>query len=112
MKKIERDIIAAMESGKYFKRGTFETTYSSCPHDEVSDGIAYLIGTIYAVKKGDTLTLGVYDGAWKTITTKSRINAFSQHYKISHIYQRNYKWYWSDGVPYTGVRSFNLEATK
>ena len=112
MREIERDIIAAIENGKDLKRGKCIYTYGYCLHDEVSGGIAYLMGTRYAVKRDNTLMLGVNDGAWKTRTTKSRINAFSQYYKLPRISQKDFKWNWSDGVPYTGRRLFNLEATK
>ena len=108
MRKIEMDIINALECERYFKHGNIEST----PHDEVSYGIARLIGTIYAVKKDNILILGIYDGAWQTTTTKSRINAICQYYGLPKIYPKKHKWLWSDGIPYTGQRIFTLEAMK
>ncbi|HSW65323.1 MAG TPA: hypothetical protein VLH56_18750 [Dissulfurispiraceae bacterium] len=56
----------------------------------------------------DAIILGTFDGRWQTRTTKSRINAFADHYHLPRIAQRNFVWTWSDGIPYEGVRTFTL----
>ena len=49
-----------------------------------------------------------------TNTTKSRLNALLAHYSLPYIYQKDYQWYFSDGIegniPYTnghGQRHFS-----
>ena len=109
MKVIESKIIEALKSGKYYayKKGYGVT--GEIYHDMVVSGNAYLIGTCYAQLKGNTLKLGVYGGAWKSVTTKSRINAVADAFGVPRIYQENRKWTWGDGVKYDGIREFSVK---
>lgn len=54
------------------------------------DGIVKLFGNTIAVWDGD-LVITIFDGGWRTATTKSRINALL-HDTGYRICQRNYEW--------------------
>lgn len=85
-----------------------------CIRDRViinGDCVVYgLFDTPIAVidRSKQILTLGVYDGRWRTNTTKDRINAIACHFNVSGISQKNYVWTWTDGTPYTGEREFDI----
>ena len=107
-------ILTAFRDGRELSLGP-KVVSPTWNRDTVSKGIVsgldiiyYLHGTAVAAKRGDVLRLGVDGGAWQTVTTKSRINAFARHYGLPTIRQRNYVWTWSDGVKYTGWRDFDI----
>lgn len=107
MRKIEHRILEAFKQGKYVRLSE---------RDEIFDyttNVAYqLLRTTVASrsKNGSELTLGVYKGYYRTNTTKSRINAFADAYGLPRIYQRDFVWWWSDGLLYTGERTFSLKS--
>lgn len=116
MNKTESLILSAFSSSTPRHFGPQSIPYSSWHRDTVALSprgrpIYFLWGTVVA-RIADfpipTLELGVCDGAWKTKTTKSRINAFAAYYNLPRIYQKNHQWYWSDGQPYTDTRDFPI----
>ena len=86
---------------------------SPSPHDRIevnAAGVrALLYGTCYCSYRFSTqsLTLGVPGGRWQTATTKSRINAFAHHFSVPGLYQESFHFYWSDGEPYTGTKTYS-----
>jgi hypothetical protein len=58
------------------------------------DGVSfvYLYNNLIAMV-GDTW-LELFDGGWKTNTTKSRLNAIlSEHGNSEYVYQKNFEWF-------------------
>jgi predicted membrane-bound dolichyl-phosphate-mannose-protein mannosyltransferase len=52
----------------------------------------YLYNNLIAMV-GDTW-LELFDGGWKTTTTKSRLNAIlSEHGNSEYVYQKNFEWF-------------------
>lgn len=110
MRKIEQRIIDAFNEGFDLSEGP-SLHYSSWARDTVQRGPGsivdyFLHGTAVARRDYDTIELGVTDGAWQNVTTKSRINAFARAYNLPSISQKDFTWTWTDGIPYTGLRKF------
>ena len=62
-------------------------------------------GTPVARMKGNTITLNT--GGWKSNTTKTRMNQFSNHYcgGVFKVYQKDYSWFVSihgKTIPFDG----------
>lgn len=107
MCKIEQRILDAFKKGKYVRLSERDAIV------DYPTNVAYqLVRTTVAsrLKDGSELVLGVYKGYYRTNTTKSRINAFADEYGLPHVYQRDFIWYWSDGLLYTGLRVFTLKS--
>lgn len=110
MRKIAQRIIDAFNEGFALAVGP-SLPDSNWARDTVMSNnsgtvLYFLHGTSIAYVKGNVIELGVTDGAWQTVTTKSRINAFARAYNLPGISQKNRVWTWTDGVPYTGARAF------
>jgi len=116
MRDIERSIMNAMTVDDGIS--DFEASISIrdrilCFDNKVSgkrEHVYLFHGTVVArlVDEDGKLILGTPDGSWQTVTTKSRINAFSRHFNVQGICQRKYRWYWEDGQEYDGARIFDL----
>ena len=87
MRKIERQMVAAIKAGKDFKLDNTEVV--SCSH--VSD--VFLHGNLIA-RVGETF-IELFDGGWQTVTTKSRLNAIIGNFGLPHegIFQRKGEWF-------------------
>ena len=87
MRKIERLMNAAITASKDFKLDNTEVI--SC--SDVSD--VYLHGNLIA-RIGETW-LELFDGGWRTATTKSRLNAILREHGIAGegVFQRNWNWF-------------------
>ena len=88
MRKIEREMNAAIRDCRNWKSGTTEV------HTD-SDGASfvYLHGNKIAEIGEDYVT--IFDGGYQSSTTKSRLNAILQANAINGecVYQRNFKWF-------------------
>lgn len=68
---------------------------------------------------GDTW-LELFDGGWKTATTKSRLNAIlSEHGNSEYVYQKNFNWFvstkygdvpFNDGIKLNWIKVTHLES--
>lgn len=100
MRKIERRIIARLKAGKcgkLSKRDRIEDDYTCYSYVLWKSTIAQLR------KDKKAIILGECAGRWKTCLTKKRINAIALEFGLPTIIQRNFQWYWSDGLPYNGA---------
>jgi len=89
MRKIETQMIAAINNRKDWKSGNTEVFINgnNCAN-------VYLHGNLIAwVNKDNGLT--VFDGGWQTNTTKSRLNALCDEFCLRGecIFQKDFAWY-------------------
>ena len=89
MRKIERDMIAAIKDGRNWK----------CKNTEVfvSDGsvCVYLHGNLIAkFQRDNSVILSLC--SWNTVTTRSRLNAICRAFGFDGFVQRNYAAYYGD----------------
>jgi hypothetical protein len=102
MRKIERQMVAAIKAGKDFKLDNTEVVACSNVVD------VFLHGNLIA-RVGETF-IELFDGGWQTVTTKSRLNAIIGNFGLPHegIFQRQGCWFvnLNDGtVPFvSGMR--------
>ncbi len=92
MRKIESDMVHAIKRGKNWKSGNTEVFVNNhgC-------ALVYLHGNLIATVGWNRLQL--FDGGWRTATTKSRLNAiinglcdgFTQS-----VYQHKFEWFITD----------------
>ena len=87
MRKIEREMNAAIRDSRDWKSGNTEVHF----HDGVS--FVFLHGNCIAQVKENSIRL--FDGGWQSNTTKSRLNAILQENAIKGecVFQRNFKWF-------------------
>ena len=87
MRKIERQMVAAIKAGKDFKLDNTEVV--SCSH--VSD--VFLHGNLIA-RVGETF-IELFDGGWQSNTTKSRLNAIlGVHGEPGDcVFQKQWQWF-------------------
>jgi len=92
MRKIERQMNAAIKAGKDFKMANTEVIACS----NVSD--VYLHGHLIA-RIGETW-MELFDGGYQSKTTKSRLNAILREFGIAGecVFQKNFQWF----VQYNG----------
>jgi hypothetical protein len=87
MRKIERQMLAAITAKKDFKLANTEVI--ACTN--VSD--VYLYGNLIA-RIGETW-IELFDGGWQTSTTKSRLNAILTAFGLpgEGVFQKNFTWF-------------------
>ena len=104
MRKIERQMNAAIKAGKDWKLDNTEVLYFS-GHDKSQ---VYLHGNLIA-EVGPTY-VQLFDGGWQSNTTKSRLNAILREHGIPGecVFQKNFNWFVSQeggAVPFfSGIR--------
>ena len=87
MRKIERQMVAAIKAGKDFKLANTEVV--ACTN--VTD--VFLHGNLIA-RIGETW-IELFDGGWQSVTTKSRLNAILSEHGIPGecVFQKNFQWF-------------------
>ena len=88
MRKIEREMNAAISENRNWKSGNTEVI---ADHDGVSR--VYLHGNKIA-EIGDDF-VQIFDGGYQSVTTKSRLNAILKEHGIKGecVFQRNFNWF-------------------
>ena len=104
MRKIERQMIAAIQGNKDWKLKNTEVI--------TADGVStvYLHGNKIAEVDDNSLTL--FDGGWQSVTTKSRLNALCDAFCIAGegVFQKDFAWYVRKFVGQAGQsKVFNVE---
>jgi len=89
MRKIEIDMLKAIDRQRDWTGRNTSVTVESTGITTVR-----LFSNVIAVFSGYDLILS--HAGYKTVTTKSRLNAILSRYKLGHIYQKNFKWYFID----------------
>ena len=100
MRKIEREMIQAIIDRKSFNKANTSVSieYAGTMLDHYKDAYMSIklhgneIAKYYYNK--DNTPLYINHCGWKTVTTKSRLNALIQHVQggLSGIYQKNFEW--------------------
>ena len=93
MRKIEQQMISAVKNCKDWRNDNTEVLYS--PSRQVS--CVYLHKNLIATISKDEVE--IYDGGWRTSTTKSRLNAIIKGFcdGINQgVYQKNHQWFIQD----------------
>ena len=93
MRKIEKQMISAIKSRRDWRNDNTKVWYS--PSRNVS--CVYLHNNLIATISRDEVE--IYDGGWRTNTTKSRLNAIINglcHGPTQGVYQRDFAWYIHD----------------
>jgi hypothetical protein len=112
MRKIEREMIQAIiDRRSYNKANTSVSLYKSATQmgcgldtDSVSEMRVHLHGNHIASYTEDG-RLYINNQGWKTVTTKSRLNALIKHVlgDMSGIYQKNFNWFMKQVDNATGI---------
>ena len=89
MRKIEREMNAAISNSINWKSGNTEVTFDS----ETNESKVFLHGNHIATIGDDFVE--IFDGGWQSNTTKSRLNAILSEHGIKGecVFQRNFKWF-------------------
>ena len=87
MRKIETQMCQAIHNNENWSSGNTQVI----TNDTVSN--VYLHGNLIATVTDTDMT--IYDGGWRSNTTKSRINALCQEFCISGecVFQKDFLWY-------------------
>jgi len=95
MRKIEQLMCDAIRDGKDWKLDN--TRVEQDP--DSSSSYVYLHGNHIATVYDDSVE--VYDGGWRSVTTKSRLNSLLNNLcdgRMFGVFQRQHQWYINDGV--------------
>ena len=97
MRKIEREMIQAIIDRRNFsKANTRVVLHAGDPSkgEDRKDMRVYLHGNWIAEYTQDG-QLNINHCGWKTVTTKSRLNALVKHHlgELSCVYQKNFDWF-------------------
>ena len=89
MRKIEREMNAAISNNKNWQSGNTAVTFDS----ETGVSQVFLHGN-HIADVGDTF-IRLFDGGWQSNTTKSRLNAIlSEHGEAGDcVFQKNFDWF-------------------
>lgn len=111
MRTIESKILAAIDARKPFRVSRNGEIHDRVLLTTTPVGVVYqLCNASIAFIDDDTITLRTR--GWHTNTTKSRLNAIARHFNLPTIYQKNFIWYWSDGLRVEGERTFERKPPK
>ena len=91
MRKIERQMIQAIQDNKDWKSGNTQVITLQAMGDTAS--FVYLHGNHIATVHNDCVR--VYDGGWQSNTTKSRLNAICDTFCVDGegIFQHKFEWF-------------------
>ena len=89
MRKIEREMNAAIRENRDWKSGNTQVIYSP-----VRDASYVMLHGNHIATILDT-SIEIYDGGCKSVTTKSRLNAILSEFGIKGecVFQRNFNWF-------------------
>jgi hypothetical protein len=89
MRKIEREMNAAICDSRDWKSGNTEVTFDSATNESK----VFLHGNHIATIGDDFVQ--IFDGGWQSATTKSRINAICSDHCIQGegVFQKNFNWF-------------------
>ena len=110
MRKIEREIIAAMEEKREAQLSKRDKIFIALQGEAKGAMVYILWHTPLAIVGERSINLGTPGGVYRSNTTKSRINAIAGHYGLPGIVQKNFVWRWSDGRAYDGGRNFERKS--
>ena len=92
MRQIERDMLSAIKLGKCWHKANTEV-YTN----DNNASLVYLHGNHIATVTDDNVR--VFDGGWRTNTTKSRLNVIINEFcdaLTDGVFQKDYQWFIKD----------------
>ena len=92
MRQIERDMLSAIKLGKCWRKANTEV-YTN----DNNTSLVYLHGNHIATVTDTFVT--VFDGGWRTATTKSRLNVIINEFcdaLTDGVFQKDYQWFVKD----------------
>lgn len=72
----------------------------------------YLFDNMIARYERKKNTLYVTTAGYPTVTTKERLNGILDAFGLPRVYQKDFEWYFTDGVRFNQPREFNLKKRK
>ena len=89
MRKIESQMIAAIKGKRNWASGNTSVHYNK----DYKSSAVYLHGNLIAIVYENDAEL--FDAGYKTVTTKSRLNAICQEFGVpgEGIFQKDFQWY-------------------
>jgi len=89
MRKIESQMCAAIHNNQDWSNANTRVIYS--PIRNTSE--VYLHNNLIAIVADDDLQ--IFDGGYQSVTTKSRLNALCDEFRIAGegVFQKNFQWY-------------------
>lgn len=93
MRKITRDAVNAFRNNEDFNRGNTQVMSG------VNGAVMLLHGNAIAAWQDDG-ELYVSSAGWETVTTRDRLNGLLSSCGCQGIYQKDFAWYWEDGVEF------------
>lgn len=114
MRKIEKDMIAAIREGKDFSSGnTAVRIYRTLDEKATVARIQVLLhGKEIAsfLPRLDGIHVLLSDGGYRSATTKSRLNAITQAFGAPSVYQKGGQWFISPDVPWHSGETYSFVA--
>lgn len=108
MRKITLKAAYALITGKPFKQGNtqvlhvFDEFHGSCSE-------FLLCGNPIAIYYRKSNKLFVTTSGYSSVTTKERLNGILRLFGLPELYQKNFIWYFRDGIKFDNPRSFKLK---
>ena len=93
MRKIEQQMIAAINNNQNWESGNTSVHYS----EEYGTSTVYLHDNLIAIVSDNDME--IFDGGYQSNTTKSRLNALINEFCnaiTDGVFQKNYQWFISD----------------
>ena len=89
MRKIEQEMIDAIQENRDWSKANTTVSYN----EETGTAVIRLHGNKIAEVDDDSMT--IFDGGWRTNTTKSRLNALCSEFCIGAegVFQEKFEWY-------------------
>ena len=89
MRKIESEMISAIKGKRNWASGNTSVHYS----EDYKSSTVYLHGNLIAIVYENDAEL--FDSGYKTVTTKSRLNAICREFGVpgEGIFQKDFQWY-------------------
>lgn len=94
MRKIEQEMLHAINNKKSFRKDNTEVVHTSCK-DLGDQTHVYLHNNKIATINFNNKTIVLSSCGWHTNTTKSRLNTIIHAFSTGSIYQKNFDWYFS-----------------
>jgi hypothetical protein len=92
MRKITQQVVNAFMNGDNLNVGNTRV--------ESTNGASkmFLHNNLIAVRINKAIKIS--NAGWESNTTKERLNGILDHLNKGRIYQKDFTWYWKDGIPF------------
>lgn len=105
IRKVTKEVVRAFIEGRNFsKSNTTVQGFSGLFSTEF-----LLFGNMIAQYDRKKRKLYVTTAGYPTVTTKERLNGILDAFGLPRVYQKNFEWYFTDGVRFNKPREFNLK---